>query len=186
MKQSDGDSRVFWRPIAAVLLVALIPLGAVLAGCGSPTESYKSQWVDTVTAFEAQIAKDDQKSAELVKKNDAAGLLALVEKRNKFVDDTYDKLVVLRPPPALRDLHATTLFYLISIKNQLKANSDFYDAARAGKPTTDLQAIAEDAIKQTQAVRVMLGLAMEKAGVKIKETAQKEVPTSTAPQTIPK
>jgi hypothetical protein len=186
MKQADGDSRVFWRPMAAVLLAALVTLGAALAGCGNPTESYKSQWVDTMSAFEAQVAKDDQKSAELAKNNDAAGLLNLVDKRNRYVDDTYDKLVVLRPPPDLRDLHATTLFYLVSIKNQLKANSDFYDAARAGKPTTDLQTIAEDAIKQTQAVRGLLGLAMDKAGVKIKETKKKEVPTSTAPQTIPR
>ncbi len=186
MKQSDDSNRVFWRSMATVLLVVLVATGAFLVGCGNPTESYKSQWVDTMSDFEAQVAKDDQKSAELVQNNDAAGLISLVDKRLKFADDTYDKLVVLRPPAALRDLHATTLFYLVSIKNQLKANSDFYDAARAGKPTTDLQTIAQDAVKQTDTVRVLLGLAMDKAGVKIKETKQKEQPKSTAPQTIPR
>ncbi len=185
MKRSDDSNRVSCRSMTTALLVVLIATGAILVGCGNPTESYKSSWVDTMSAFEAQVAKDDQKSSELVKNNDAAGLISLVDKRIKFLDNTYDKLVVLHPPAALRDLHATTLFYLVSIQNQLKANSDFYDAARAGKPTTDLQTIAQDAIKQTDSVRVLLGLAMDQAGVKIKESKQQQ-PKSTAPQTIPR
>lgn len=172
--------------VPLLLVALLLTAGFLVGGCGM-RDQYKSEWVNTMSEFESQVSKDDTKANDLTRQNDISGLIDLLTQRSKFVDQTYDRIVVLRPStPDQKDLHAATLFYLTSVKDQLKTNKDYYEALREGKPTNDLKTIAEDAAKQTQSMRVILGLDMDKTGAKIKEIKPKESnPKSSVPSSIP-
>jgi Zn-dependent oligopeptidase len=159
----------------------------LLPGCDQlkqKQKEYKKKWTETMSAFEERVKKDDDKANGLGEKNDVVGLINLANERIKYVDSTYDKIADYYPPAELRKLHAVTLFYLTSIVEQLKANSDLYDALRTGKPANDLKAIADDAAKQTAAIRYELTLEMDKAGLKL-ESEKKKQPQSSVPSSVP-
>ena len=167
-----------YRLVIAVIVFAMIASCVAIAGCKSSEskqKEYRSEWVDTMSALEKRVATDDTKANELAQKNDIIGLMELVDKRVKYVNSTYDQIAELYPPSDLRKLHAVTLFYLTSVVEQLEANEDLYEAIRTGKPTEDLQTIAENAVKRTEAVKQELALEIERARIDL------EVPDESKP-----
>ncbi len=175
IKRSCPERLLLIFALACVVLVGSF-LG--LAGCDSVEDKqkeYRSEWLEIMAAFEKRVAADDKKGNELAQKNDIAGIMELVQKRVKYVDSTFDEIALLYPPADLRRLHSLTLFYLTSIVDQLEANIDLYEAARSGKPTADLQAIAEAAVKQTEAVKQELALEIDRVGLEL------EVPEGSEP-----
>jgi len=173
-----------WRILIIVLLCAMLGVSFLTAaGCESAEQKqkeYRSQWLEIMSAFEKRVAADDKKGNELAQKNDIAGVMELVSKRTKYVNSTFDEIALLYPPAGLRRLHSLTLFYLTSIVDQLEANIDLYEAARSGKPTADLQAIAEAAVSQTEAVKQELALEIDRAGLKL-EVREGSEPAESVP-----
>lgn len=174
------------RPVVITFgLATMLIMGFLLVGCDTlaqKREEYRAGWVDAVSEFEQRVTVDDKKINELGEKEDMVGVMRLVNERIKYVDSVYDRVADLYPPPELRKLHAVTLFYLTSIVEQFKANIDLYEALRTGKPTGDLKTIAENYAGTTDAVRQELSLAIDKAGLKLKEPKKNgQQPPASAP-----
>lgn len=67
--------------LVSVVVVTVFVVAGILLRPQNPNVAYKTQWTKTMTAFQAQINKDDAKANALAKKNDAAGLFKLVKTR---------------------------------------------------------------------------------------------------------
>lgn len=160
--------RAALAPVIGFAVIVLLSLQ--LIGCGGTQarqKRYKADWGKTMGAFEAQVKGDDAKANDFVKKNDLPGLIALVNQRIKSLEDTSAKILVLSPPQDLWKLQAVTLYYLVSLIDQLKSQNDLNEAALSGKPTTDLKSIADTAKQKTQAVGAELGIELQKNGIRL-------------------
>ena len=171
--------------------ISLLAFGAFSSGCGngsgeSSIEEYKKQWTEIMDSFQARVLTDDKKANELINKNDIAGVIKLVNQRILNVDEVTKKILVLRPPKDLRKVHAVTLYYLASLRDQLRYQNDLNDAVLTGKPTQDLKAIADQAALKTRVVGSELGVEIQKVDMKLKSTEEQPEPKQSATQSATK
>ena len=171
--------------------ISLLAFGAFSSGCGSGSgessvEEYKKQWTEIMDSFQARVLTDDKKANELINKNDIAGVIKLVKQRISNVDEVTKKILVLRPPQDFWKVQAVTLYYLASLKDQLKDQNDLNDAVLTGKPTQDLKAIADQAALKTRAIGAELGVEIQKVDLKLKSTEEQPEPKQSATQSATK
>ncbi|MBK5094002.1 MAG: hypothetical protein JJE48_10880, partial [Actinobacteria bacterium] len=121
-----------------------------------------------------------------INKNDIAGVIKLVKQRISNVDEVTKKILVLRPPQDFWKVQAVTLYYLASLKDQLKDQNDLNDAVLTGKPTQDLKAIADQAALKTRAIGAELGVEIQKVDLKLKSTEEQPEPKQSATQSATK
>ena len=183
LKRRSAISILFSR---IVICIVLASLSLALAGCNEAGEvkkkqqEYRTEWQEIMGRFQVQVNADDQKANALVKKNDISGLIALIKAREANVDLVMGQILKLYPPDDLRKLHATTLFYLTSLKDQLDAQNSLNEAVLSSAPTGDLKTVAENAAAKTQEVGREIGVEIQKLGIKLKPT-QGETKTTPAP-----
>jgi hypothetical protein len=118
------------------------------------------------------VLTDDKKASELINKNDIAGVIKLVNQRILNVDEVTKKILALRPPEDFWKVHAVTLYYLASLRDQLNYQNDLNDAVLTGRPTQDLKTIADQAALKTRAVGAELGIEIQKVDLKLKTGGQ--------------
>jgi hypothetical protein len=175
----------------AAVLALLAAVGALVAGCGQSTadkqKQYKTEYQEIINDFQAQVAKDDAKAAQLSQNNDLTGLIKLNNRRMNNVNATFDELLYLYPPADLRRIQAETLYYLTAVGDQIEAQNAYLEAVLAGKPTADLESIASNASAKSQALGSELALDLQKANIKIKSAPAnpqgqpQSAPSSTSP-----
>lgn len=175
--------------LAALCIVALVSV-AILAGCGDSREAkqkeYREEYVRIIDDFEDQVAKDDQKAEELVEQDDLGGLIRLNETRLEFIDEVFGEILDLYPPEELRKVHALTLFYLVAVRDQVEAQSDYYEALLSGKPSEDLKSITENSAGIVRLAGASLALELQKQDIEIKSMQQQsEQPQTSSPQSVP-
>ena len=160
----------------------------LLTGCGNSVaqqeKEYKEQWTQVVNKFESRVTSDDKKANDLVGKNDIVGLRTLVASRLANVNDVMAQVFKLDPPKEYQRVQITTLYYLMALEDQLKAQNDVNDAVLSGNPTTDLKTILDGYTKRTQLAGQELGLELKKADMTIGGVAPKSnssTPKSTTP-----
>jgi len=155
-----------------VVLMLLLACAVLLPGCGQSTadkqKEYPAQYKEIVNAFQTKVAKDDAKASQLGQNNDLTGLIKLNNQRLAGVNATFDKLLLLFPPSDLRRVHGETLYYLITVMDQIQAQNAYAEAVLAGKPSGDLQNIAGSATTKAQTVGGELALDLQKANITIK------------------
>ncbi len=188
----NGRGRMSSRVRLAVVTILsvsifLLGLGALSSGCGGGSEQaladqYKKQWTDIMNAFQTRVLADDKKTTALIDKNDAAGAIKLVNQRIANIDEVIDKILVLRPPKILWKVHATTLYYLCSLKDQLKATSEVYNAVLTGLPAKDLKTISDQAAYKTRVIGAELGVEIQKLDMKLKTAGEKPESQQSATQ----
>jgi hypothetical protein len=156
----------------------------LLTGCGNSVaqkeKEYKDQWTQVMTKFETRVTSDDSKANDLVTKNDIVGLRSLITSRSANVSDVLSQVLKLNPPEKYQRVQITTLYYLMALKDQLKAQNDVNDAALANSPTTDLKTISDGYSKRTQMAGQELALELKKAQLTIGAEAPK--PSSSTPK----
>ena len=180
MKKGKGIPRGQVRLATVILLtvsVASLAFGVLSSGCGSgnppsSAKEYKKQWTEIMDAFQTRVLADDKKATALIGKNDAAGVIKLVNRRTAYVDEVTGKILMLRPPEELRKVHAVTLYYLTSLKDQFKYQNDFYNAVLTGLPAKDLQTISDQAAYKTRAIGAELGVEIQRVDLKLKSTGE--------------
>jgi len=169
--------------VVALVLVALLTAGVLIfAGCESEQQAkekeFQANWTKIVEAFQAQVAKDDQKGQALVNKNDLAGVIRLVKARIASVDNTLSELLALYPPDSLRKLQGLSVYYLITLEDRLRAQNAVYEALLSGTPTQDLQTVLNQAVTRSEIIARELTIELQKDGIKLKAP-------STTPQAPP-
>lgn len=182
MSKSHGRAKrlrsVAGWPVACA--IAMLLLVQVLGCNGSDIQQkqdcYRADWKRIMTAFDSRVISDDMKASKLVEQDDISGLIKLIDERIGNVDGVILEILDLYPPDDLQDLHAVTLYYLVSLREQLKTQNDLNEAVISGKPTQDLKAISDDAAAKAQAIAGELGIEIQKAGIKMgeKEDAEKK------------
>jgi len=180
LKKSKGILRGQVRLAAVILLtvsVASLAFGVLLSGCGSSYQSssakeYKKQWTEIMDAFQTRVLADDKKVTALINKNDAAGVIRLVNQRMAYVDAVTGKILVLRPPEELWKVHAVTLYYLTSLKDGFKNQNDFYNAVMTGLPAKDFKTISDQAALRTRAIGAELGVEIQRVGLELKSNGE--------------
>jgi hypothetical protein len=175
--------------VVTILAVSifLLGLGALSSGCGGSSEQaladqYKKQWTDIMNAFQARVLSDDKKNTALIDKNDAAGAIKLVNRRIANIDEVTGKILVLRPPKDLWKVHAITLYYLSSLKDQFKDTNEFYNAVLTGLPSKDLKTISDQAAYKTRAIGAELGVELQKLDMELKTAGEKPKSQQSATQ----
>ena len=170
------------------VIVAGIILCTVLPGCGNSVaqqeKQYKDQWTQVASKFEERVAADDKKANDFVTKNDIVGLRNLITSRLANVNDVMAQMFKLDPPEKYQRVQITTLYYLMALTDQLKAQNAVNDALLAGSPTTDLKTISDQYIKRSQGAGQELTLELKMAQL----TLPAETPTtpkSSTPQSTP-
>ena len=170
------------------VIVAGIILGLGLPGCGNSVaqqeKEYKEQWTRVASKFEERVAIDDKKANDFVAKNDIVGLRNLIISRLANVKDVTAQMFRLDPPEKYQRVQTTTLYYLMALQDQLKAQNAVNDALLAGQPTTDLKTISDQYTKRSQGAGQELGLELKTAQL----TLPAETPTtpkSSTPQSTP-
>lgn len=176
--RSSSNRAVRLAVVALVSIsISLLAFGAFSSGCGSGSgESsageYKKQWTEIMDSFQDRVLTDDKKASELINKNDIAGVIKLVNQRILNVDEVTKKILALRPPKDFWKVHAVTLYYLASLRDQLNYQNDLNDAVLTGRPTQDLKTIADQAALKTRAVGAELGIEIQKVDLKLKTGGQ--------------
>jgi hypothetical protein len=175
--------------VVTILAVSifLLGLGALSSGCGGSSEQaladqYKKQWTDIMNAFQTRVLADDKKTTALIDENDAAGAIKLVNQRIANIDEVTGKILALRPSKDLRKIHATTLYYLSSLKDQFKATSEVYNAVLTGMPTKDLKTISDEAAYKTRVIGAELGVELQKLDMELKTAGEKPKSQQSATQ----
>ncbi len=167
-----------WIAVAGLLLAGLLAAGILTSGCGGSSQeaehdSYVSSYVKTMDEFQARASRDDKEFASLAQKNDLSGLINLDKKRITDIQDVYGQIMKLRPSADLQKVHAITLYYLVSVVDQLQAQNNYWEAVLSSKPSTDLKTIAESATTKVQALAAELGVELQKANIKLKSMQQR-------------
>ena len=178
--RAGGGAR-FAAMTVLIISLFLLGIGALSSGCGGSSEQaqadqYKKQWTDIMNAFEARVTTDDKKNAALVEKNDVAGVIKLVNQRIANLDEVTGKILLLKPPKNLWKVHAVTLYYLASLKDQFTNQNNFYNAVLTGLPARDLKTIADQMALKTRAVGAELGVEIQKLDMELKPA--REQPSS--------
>jgi hypothetical protein len=175
--------------VVAILSVSIfsLGLGALSSGCGGNSEKalsdkYKKQWTDIMNVFQERIFADDKKTNALTEQNDVTGVIKLVNQRIANIDEVTGKILLLEPSKGLRKVHAVTLYYLASLKDQFEDQDDFYNAVLAGLPATDLKTISNQAALKTRAVGAELGVEIQKVDMKLKTVGEQPEPQQSATQ----
>jgi hypothetical protein len=111
-----------------------------------------------------------------------AGLLLVVatsriphggQGRLSYVTDVLAEVMKLYPAADLRKLQALTIYYMVALQDQFKAQNDVNEALLSGKPTQDLTSIAEIYIKRAQTIGNELGIELQKTRIKLKGVEKK-------------
>jgi len=170
--RAGGGAR-FAAMTVLIISLFLLGIGALSSGCGGSSEQaqadqYKKQWTDIMNAFEARVTTDDKKNAALVEKNEVTGVIKLMNQRIANLDEVTGKIVLLKPPRNLWKVHAVTLYYLSSLKDQFTNQNNFYNAVLTGLPAGDLKTIADQMALKTRAVGAELGVELQKLDIKLK------------------
>ena len=178
--RAGGGARIAAMTVLIISLF-LLGLGALSSGCGGSSEQaqadqYKKQWTDIMNAFEARVSTDDKKNAALVEKNEVTGVIKLMNQRIANLDEVTGKIVLLKPPRNLWKVHAVTLYYLSSLKDQFTNQNNFYNAVLTGLPAGDLKTIADQMALKTRAVGAELGVEIQKLDMELKPA--REQPSS--------
>ena len=178
--RTGGGARIAAMTVLIISLF-LLGLGALSSGCGGSSEQaqadqYKKQWTDIMNAFEARVTTDDKKNAALVEKNEVTGVIKLMNQRIANLDEVTGKIVLLKPPRNLWKVHAVTLYYLSSLKDQFTNQNNFYNAVLTGLPAGDLKTIADQMALKTRAVGAELGVEIQKLDMELKPA--REQPSS--------
>ena len=164
----------------------------LLSGCGNSVaqqeKEYKAQWTQVMDKFEVRVTSDDKTANDLAGKNDIVGLRNLINSRETSVSDVLAQVLKLDPPEKYQRVQITTLYYLMALEDQLKAQNDVNDAVLAGNPTTDLKTISDGYTKRAQGSGQELALELKKADMTIgtgktpkSSTPKSSTPTSTTP-----
>jgi len=178
--RAGGGAR-FAAMTVLIISLFLLGIGALSSGCGGSSEQaqadqYKKQWTDIMNAFEARVTTDDKKNAALVEKNEVTGVIKLMNQRIANLDEVTGKIVLLKPPRNLWKVHAVTLYYLSSLKDQFTNQNNFYNAVLTGLPAGDLKTIADQMALKTRAVGAELGVEIQKLDMELKPA--REQPSS--------
>ena len=157
--------------------IFLLGLGALSSGCGGSseqalTDKYRKQWTEIMDAFQTRVLGDDKKTNALIDKNDAAGVIKLVNQRIANIDEVTGKILALRPSKDLWKVHAITLYYLSSLKDQFKNQNEFYNAVLTGLPTKDLKTISDQAAYMTRVIGAELGVEIQRVDLKLKSIGE--------------
>jgi hypothetical protein len=161
----------------------------LLSGCGNSTaqqeQQYKQQWTQVMNKFETRVTSDDTKANDLATKNDIVGLRSLINSRLANVNDVLAQVLKLDPPEKYQRVQITTLYYLMALEDQLKAQNDVNDAALAGNPTTDLKTISDGYTKRAQGSGQELALELKKANLTVGTPSPSKPSSSTPKSTTP-
>lgn len=155
----------------------------ILQGCYG--KSYPNAYKEIIDRFEERVTRDDKHAEDLAKNNDLSGLIKLNSSRKRYVSETLKELIELDPGTDYVRLHALTLYYLVAIEDQIDAQNNYYDALSTGKPSQDLQKIADSMTARVQLVARELSLELSKLGITLKSEPKKseEKPQSSSPGT---
>jgi len=163
--------------------------GVLLSGGGNSTaqqeQQYKQQWTQVMNKFETRVTSDDTKANDLATKNDIVGLRSLINSRLANVNDVLAQVLKLDPPEKYQRVQITTLYYLMALEDQLKAQNDVNDAALAGNPTTDLKTISDGYTKRAQGSGQELALELKKANLTVGTPSPSKPSSSTPKSTTP-
>ena len=161
----------------------------LLSGCGNSTaqqeQQYKQQWTQVMNKFETRVTSDDTKANDLATKNDIVGLRSLINSRLANVNDVLAQVLKLDPPEKYQRVQITTLYYLMALEDQLKAQNDVNDAVLAGNPTTDLKTISDGCTKRAQGSGQELALELKKANLTVGTPSPSKPSSSTPKSTTP-
>lgn len=161
----------------------------LLSGCGNSTaqqeQQYKQQWTQVMNKFETRVTSDDTKANDLATKNDIVGLRSLINSRLANVNDVLAQVLKLDPPEKYQRVQITTLYYLMALEDQLKAQNDVNDAVLAGNPTTDLKTISDGYTKRAQGSGQELALELKKANLTVGTPSPSKPSSSTPKSTTP-
>lgn len=175
------------RNLGFIGVIAGLIFLLLLTGCGNSTaqqeKQYKEQWTKVASKFEERVAIDDKKANDLVAKNDIVGLRNLINSRLANVNDVMAQMFKLDPPEKYQRVQITTLYYLMALTDQLKAQNAVNDALLAGQPTTDLKTISDQYTKRSQGAGQELGLELKTVQLTLPETPS--TPKSSTPQSTP-
>ena len=135
--------------------------------------------------FETRVTSDDTKANDLATKNDIVGLRSLINSRLANVNDVLAQVLKLDPPEKYQRVQITTLYYLMALEDQLKAQNDVNDAALAGNQTTDLKTISDGYTKRAQGSGQELALELKKANLTVGTPSPSKPSSSTPKSTTP-
>lgn len=184
---------------AALFILLCMVAATFLGGCGNSERqrrnAYVDEWREVITEFQKRINEDDKKAEELVNSEDLAGLVRLVDSRIENIDEVTVKVLDINTPLEMARLQAITLYYLVSLRDQLQAQNAANEAALAGQPTNDLKQIADDALARTQTMSRELALELKRLGINVEQDGGQQAPETestgtpeipgTAPTTAP-
>ena len=168
-------SKVICVSLAAVFLVT------ALAGCGD----YRSQWLDIMNAYQKRLNEDNKKLKELQDKGDLTETIKILNSRMNYIGSVMEKVSALNPPPQYLKLHAITLYFLLSVREQWQAQNDLYEAAVTGKPTTDLENNAKDQAAKANMLTNELSFELGKNDMELEVKPEGEPPQHSAPAPQP-
>ena len=136
-----------------------------------------------MSKFEKRVTSDDKKANDLVGKNDIVGLRNLINERLAGVKGILTQMLKLNPPEKYQRVQITTLYYLMALEDQLKAQNDVNDALISGNPTNDLKTISDDYTKRSKQSGGELSLELKMAQIAIppEEAQSSSTPKSTKP-----
>jgi len=136
-----------------------------------------------MSKFEKQVSVDDKQATDLVGKNDITGLRNRINERLASVNNILTQVLKLNPPETYQRVQITTLYYLMALEDQLKAQNDLNDAVLFGNPTNDLKTMSDGYTKRSQQSGMELGIELKKAQITIKteEVLNSSTPKSTKP-----
>lgn len=171
----DGAYR---RSLVIALVIAAFAAAcsaSLLAGCAG---GYRDRYTEIINEFEERVGVDDRKSQELAEKSDLPGLIKLNGLRRSNISEVTQRIISLSPTEDLRRVHIETLYYLLALGDQLRAQDNYYEAVVSEKPSEDLKTIAENAAARAKLVGSELALDLQKGNVNVKTAP---APTSSAP-----
>lgn len=170
----SGSSRKTFCIIALVAVLACAGVLLVLYLCvwrgdskSDMEKGYEKNWRSEMKEFDDRLSEDDKKAEAFLEKEDLSSVIILVRERIAYLEEFIGRFLDLYPPPDLRRLHVATLHYLYTLVDQLETQNDLNEAVLAGNPTTDLKAIADNAVLRSQQAFKDLTIEMQKAGVVI-------------------
>lgn len=185
--------RKCWNGVRVVLAVTiclvLVVAALAVVGCGEPSEeqkaeTYRKEWKDIMDGFFKKLNEDDKEAEELSNQGDTAGVIKLVNERIRGIEETIDELMALDPPAELQRLQIVTLYFMLTLIDQLEAQNELNKAMVSGQPTTDLQTKVENMARRVGSIGNELSVEQVSAGIVLEEIPQPDttMPESSQPE----
>jgi|GEM_PF-1433412 len=186
-KQRHGNGHGITATVMALVCCLALTGGLLLAGCGgNSTERYRAEWKKIVEKFISTIKVDDAQAQKLVESKDYSGVIKLVKDRIEAIEDTMGTVLALNPPKSLQKIHVLTLYFMVSLTNQLTVQNELNKANLSGETTTDLEAKVKNLSQRAAAANQELAIEQLSQGIVIEEKgSKKQKPESATPPAPP-